>query len=195
MTPDQSFYDKDCKGYSQDIETAKKLAESSGLTGKTINYKFNSDRANMEAVATVVQQQLEKIGVKVNVQGADSTTFFKSFFYMWYGSGEKDTSWDLASNGWDSERGTDLGQSLSYFNSSFGYSDEIKTLAQQINATVDQDEAKTLAKDLQQKTLDEYYQYPLTYTNYIMVSKKNVTGLDTCKIIPEFNDYLKISVK
>ena len=79
----------------------------------------------MEAVATVVQQQLEKIGVKVNVQGADSTTFFKSFFYMWYGSGEKDTSWDLASNGWDSERGTDLGQSLSYFNSSFGYSDEI----------------------------------------------------------------------
>lgn len=96
MTPDQSFYDKDCKGYSQDIETAKKLAESSGLTGKTINYKFNSDRANMEAVATVVQQQLEKIGVKVNVQGADSTTFFKSFFYMWYGSGEKDTSWDLA---------------------------------------------------------------------------------------------------
>ncbi|MCB6395821.1 ABC transporter substrate-binding protein, partial [Dorea formicigenerans] len=195
MTPDQSFYDKDCKGYSQDIETAKKLAESSGLTGKTINYKFNSDRANMEAVATVVQQQLEKIGVKVNVQGADSTTFFKSFFYMWYGSGEKDTSWDLASNGWDSERGTDLGQSLSYFNSSFGYSDEIKTLAQQINATVDQDEAKTLAKDLQQKTLDEYYQYPLTYTNYIMVSKKNVTGLDTCKIIPEFNDYLEISVK
>lgn len=195
MTPDQSFYDKDCKGYSQDIETAKKLAESSGLTGKTINYKFNSDRANMEAVATVVQQQLEKIGVKVNVQGADSTTFFKSFFYMWYGSGEKDTSWDLASNGWDSERGTDLGQSLSYFNSSFGYSDEIKTLAQQINATVDQDEAKTLAKDLQQKTLDEYYQYPLTYTNYIMVSKKNVTGLDACKIIPEFNDYLEISVK
>ena len=62
-------------------------------------------------------------------------------------------------------------------------------------STVDQDEAKTLAKDLQQKTLDEYYQYPLTYTNYIMVSKKNVTGLDTCKIIPEFNDYLEISVK
>lgn len=193
LTPDQSLYDEDCEGYSQNLELAKELAESSGLTERPLNYIYNSDRANMEAVAVVIQQQLTNIGVTVNVQGLDSTTFFKSFFYMWYG--DVDTSWDLGTNGWDSQRGTDLGQSISYFKSSFGYSDEIYNLAQQINATVDQDEAKVLAKELQTKTLAEYYQYPLTYTNYIMVSKKNVTGLDTCKIIPEFNDYLAISVE
>lgn len=35
---------------------------------------------------------------------------------------------------------------------------------------------------------------PLTYTNYVMVSQKNVTGLDAVPVVPEFVDYLKIKV-
>jgi hypothetical protein len=36
--------------------------------------------------------------------------------------------------------------------------------------------------------------YPLTYTNYVMVAQKYVTGLDKCPIVPEFADWLAISV-
>ena len=43
-------------------------------------------------------------------------------------------------------------------------------------------------------TLSEYWEYPLTYTNYVMVSQKNVTGLDAVPVVPEFVDYLKIKV-
>ena len=37
-------------------------------------------------------------------------------------------------------------------------------------------------------------EYPLTYTNFVMVSQKNVTGLDGSSVVPEFIDYLSIHV-
>lgn len=111
-------------------------------------------------------------------------------------SGEED-QWDLGTNGWDSERGSSLGQAYSYINSSskaWGFSDEAGQLAAKVNAAADKDEAKQLANDLQDLTLSEYWEYPLTYTNYVMVSQKNVTGLDAVPVVPEFVDYLKIKV-
>lgn len=40
--------------------------------------------------------------------------------------------------------------------------------------------------------LEECWEYPLTYTNFVMVSQKNVTGLDGSSVVPEFIDYLSI---
>lgn len=196
LTPDQSLYNKDCKGYEQDLEEAKKLAKSSGIEGTTLKYVYNADRPNMEEVATVLQQQLAEIGVTLDVEGLDSNAFFQRFFAIMFQSGEED-QWDLGTNGWDSERGNSLGQAYSYINSSskaWGFSDEAGQLAAKVNAAADKDEAKQLANDLQDLTLSEYWEYPLTYTNYVMVSQKNVTGLDAVPVVPEFVDYLKIKV-
>ena len=192
LTPDQSLYNKDCKGYEQDLEEAKKLAKSSGIEGTTLKYVYNADRPNMEEVATVLQQQLAEIGVTLDVEGLDSNAFFQRFFAIMFQSGEED-QWDLGTNGWDSERGSSLGQAYSYINSSskaWGFSDEAGQLAAKVNAAADKDEAKQLANDLQDLTLSEYWEYPLTYTNYVMVSQKNVTGLDAVPVVPEFVDYL-----
>ena len=57
-----------------------------------------------------------------------------------------------------------------------------------------QAEAKQLSDDLMDVAMDQYRIYPLTYTNYVLVSQKNVTGLDSSPIVPEFADYLGISV-
>ena len=196
LTPDQSLYNKDCKGYEQDLEEAKKLAKSSGIEGTTLKYVYNADRPNMEEVATVLQQQLAEIGVTLDVEGLDSNAFFQRFFAIMFQSGEED-QWDLGTNGWDSERGSSLGQAYSYINSSskaWGFSDEAGQLAAKVNAAADKDEAQQLANDLQDLTLSEYWEYPLTYTNYVMVSQKNVTGLDAVPVVQEFVDYLKIKV-
>lgn len=196
LTPDQSYYNADFEGYSQNLERAKELADSTGLTGKTLVYVYNADRANMEAVATVVQQQLAQIGVNLSIEGLDSTTFFSRFFAAMYGNGQE-TTWDFGSNGWDSERGMHLAQSYSYFNSKYdawGFSQKVKDLAVAVNTATTQEEAAKLADELQQQAQSEYWEYPLTYTNYIMVSQKNVTGLENTTLVPEFIDWLKIQV-
>ena len=195
LVPDQSLYNKDCKGYNFNLEEAKKLAKSSGLEGKELTYIYNSDRANMEAVATVVQQQLAEIGVTVNIESCDTSTFFPRFF----ASKDKElaTTWDLGTNGWDSQRGSNCGQAISYFTNRLcdcGYSDEVSGLAQKAIGTADAKEKQELWNTIQDKALEECWEYPLTYTNFVMVSQKNVTGLDGSSVVPEFIDYLSIHV-
>ena len=196
LTPDQVDYNPDCAGYTQDLDKAKELAESSGLSGKSLTYIYNADRANMEAVATVIQQQLAKIGVNLSIEGLDSTSFFQRFFAIMYNSGQENT-WDLGTNGWDSERGTSGGQAASYLKNSeaWGFSQTTTDMAIKANATANADESKTLWYELQDQALGEYWEYPLTYTNYVMVSQKNVTGLDASPIVPEFADWLSMKVE
>ncbi len=197
LTPDQSLYNKDCKGYEQNLEEAKALAKSSGLEGQTLVYIYNNERSNMEEIATVIQQQLQEIGVNVDVQGLDSSTFFDKLLGHSYGNDQEKT-WDLATNGWDSERGGNLGQAYTYINHAkynWGFSEEARALAVQVNSATSESEAKELAKDLQDLALSECWEYPLTYTNYVMVAQKNVKGLDGNSVVPEFIDWLTISVE
>ena len=198
LTPDQYDYDPECPGYVQDVEQAKQLAEASGLTGKTLTYIFNSDRPNMEQVAVVVQQQLQAIGVNLQIEGLDSTTFFNRFFYGAYKTDQGNT-WDLGSNGWDSERGISGRQAYTYITSGqsrfmTGFSEELGQLATQANSNPDQAARKEQWKEIQQRFLDECWEYPLTYTSYVMVSRKDVSGLDASPIIPEFSQFAAIKM-
>ena len=185
LTPDQEDYDADCPGYTQDLETAKQLAESSGLAGQTLTYIFNSDRPNMEQVAVVIQQELQAIGVNLNIEALDSTSFFARFF-----KDDQANTWDLGTNGWDSERGRSARQCAYYLRGTFmscGFSQEVADAATAANGEADAAARKEQWRDIQAKALEEYWEYPLTYTNYVMVSRKNVSGLDASPIVPEFS--------
>ncbi len=198
LTPDQYDYDPDCAGYTQDVELAAELAQSSGLAGQTLTYIYNADRSNMEQVAVVIQQELAAIGVNLSIEGLDSTTFFNRFFYGTYGTDQGNT-WDLGTNGWDSERGISGRQAYTYIvqgstGMTTGFSDDIADLARQANTTADQDERYELWKQIQERYFEEYWEYPLTYTNYVMVSHKDVSGLDASPIVPEFSQYAAIQM-
>ena len=193
LTPDQLFYNEKAPGYTQDLEKAKELAQSSGLAGMTLKYIYNADRANMEAVATVVQQQLAAIDVNLEVQGLDSPTFFSIFFAPY--SGKTTDEYDIGSNGWDSERGACGWQASTYMkNTGWGWSDEMAALVKKADAATSQEEAQKLWDEIQEKYTGENWLFPLTYTNYVMVSQKNISGLDGSEVVPEFVDWMSIKV-
>lgn len=196
LTPDISLYDPETPDYVYDLEKAKELAKSSGLEGMTLTYIYNADRPNMEAVAVVLQQQLAQIGVNLQIEGMDSSSFFPRFFAMLWSTGQE-TTWDLGTNGWDSMRGRTLNQAYSYLNQTndaWGLTPTCGELAYEVNTCTDPEQAKAKASEVVKIALDQHRIYPLTYTNYIIVSQKNVTGLDKHPIVPEFADYLDISV-
>ena len=198
LTPEISLYNPETPDYVYDLEKAKELAKSSGLEGMTLTYIYNKDRANMEAVAVVLQQQLAQIGVTLNIEGMDSSSFFPRFFAASsYGMNGQEKTWDLGTNGWDSMKGSTLNQAYSYLNQSsnaWGLTDVCGELAAKVNTTTDKAEAQKLADEVIELALAQHRIYPLTYTNYVMVSQKYVTGLDCSPIVPEFIDYLGISV-
>lgn len=195
VNPSLFFCDPEQENHSYDLEEAKRLAEESGLKGQTLVYIYNRDRANMEQIATVIQQQLLQIGVKLQVEGLDSSTFFPRFFAMLWDSGQED-SWDLGTNGWDSERGMDGGQTFSYLtnkNCAWGYSQEVFELATKAHAATTPEEGREIYKEAQAKAMDECWMYPLTNTNFVMVAQKNIDGLDQT-LVPEFTDWLAIEI-
>lgn len=196
LTPDQAYYTKDNKKIEHNLEEAKKLAKSSGLKGQTLIYVYNADRANMEAVATVIQQQLQQIGVNLAIEGLDSPTFFQRFFALSFNSGLENT-WDLGTNGWDSERGSSLYQAYGYTNRNrehWGFTEEIAEIANRATQATNEEDKKAATLEFQDKTLEVYRIFPLTYTNFVMVSQKNVTGLDGNTVVPEFIDYMTIKI-
>lgn len=193
MNPDQVVYDKDCHGYEQDLELAKELAKSSGLEGKTLTYVYCSDRVNMEETATVVQQQLSKIGVNLVLEGLDTSTFFSTFFYPYNGT---EADWDMGTNGWGDMRGDRVREQVAYFtNPAWGWSQDFIDLVSSVNTITDSQERKAVWKDIQSEALEEYWEYPMEYSMCAMVSHKNVTGLDESLIIPEFADWMTIKVE
>ena len=186
------FYDKDVKGgYTQDLEQAKKLAESTGLSGKTIKLYYNTDRTFMEATALLIQQQLKEINVTVDVQGIDANGFFDVVFtdqadYELYlneyaTTGDPDT---VISGMFDGTWGNNVDAS-----------DNILNLFKKGRETTDNDERAKVYADLQQKAFDEYLVYPIAYPNWIFATSSDLDGTEDITTTPLFEDYTKLSFK
>lgn len=194
LTPQQSLYDNSLKGYEQNLEEAKTLAKEAGLEGATLTYVFNSERSGMEEIATVVQQQLAKIGITVNIEATENATFLQK----WGEASKSDeASYDLITQGYGELRGSSAGTWGTLFGlmgGMLGFHEDVQKTALALNATTDEAQAKTLATQMQEAALNSYVMYPISNTNYVMVSHKNVTGLDGCPLVPEFMDYLKLKI-
>lgn len=195
-SPENLYYNDEMEGYKQDIEEAKRLAEKSGLTEKTLQYIYFTQRPNMKETAQIVQQQLAEIGVKVEITGYDNSEFFMHLFAAWIGGGTEDTSWDLASNGMDSlnaDPSTKMGDYKGELVQNGFYASE-KTLELWEKATqaVDVEEREAYFKELQVSMSDDYTMYPMANTNYVMVARKEFKGLDEVERYPVFEDYTKI---
>lgn len=70
----------------------------------------------------------------------------------------------------------------------------MSALVSKADAALTEEEAQELWDEIQDKYTEECWVFPLTYTNYVMVSQKNVTGLDGSEVVPEFVDWMSIKV-
>ncbi len=182
------FYDESLKGYEQDLDTAKELAEKSGLSGKTIKLHYNTDRSYMEETALLIQQQLKAIDVNVEIEGIDANGFFDVVFtdkadYELYlneyaAIGDPDS---VVAGMYDGTWGVNVDTS-----------EEILDLFKQGRETTDMDKRAEIYKELQQKAFDEYLVYPIAYPNYCFITSSDLQGTEHYTTTPVFEDYTKL---
>ena len=198
--PQNLYYNDEMTGYQQNIEEAKKLAEKSGLTKTTLHYMYFTARPNMKETAQIVQEQLKKIGVKMEIEGVDSGEFFQRLFAAWVtGKTVVDTSWDLASNGMDQLNADPATKMTSWtgdlLEKGFYVSPETKDLWIKASQSLTTEDREKYYKELQVQMNEDYSMYPMANTNYLIVARKEFKGLDKIKRVPIFEDYLKISME
>ena len=182
------FHDDSIKGYEQDLEEAKKLAESSGLAGKTIKLHYNTDRGFMEDTALMIQQQLKEIDVTVELEGIDANGFFDVVF-------TDQDDYELYLNEYAAIGDPDsvvAGMFDGTWGNNVDTSEEILDLFEQGRATNDMEERAKIYSDLQQKAKDEYLVYPIAYPSYCFVTTSNLKGAEEYTTTPVFEDYTKL---
>ncbi len=182
------FHDDSIKGYEQDLEEAKKLAESSGLAGKTIKLHYNTDRGFMEDTALMIQQQLKEIDVTVELEGIDANGFFDVVF-------TDQDDYELYLNEYAATGDPDsvvAGMFDGTWGNNVDTSEEILDLFKQGRATNDMDERAKIYSELQQKAKDEYLVYPIAYPSYCFVTTSNLKGAEEYTTTPVFEDYTKL---
>lgn len=186
-----TFYDESVKGYTQDLEQAKKLAKETGLAGKTITLYYNTDRGYMEATALLIQEQLKEIDVDVKIQGVDANGFFDVVFT------DKD-DYELYLNEYAAIGDPDNVVSGMYdgtWGNNIDTPQEILDLFKKGRETTNTEERAKIYKELQQKANESYLMYPIAYPNYCFATSSNLEGAETYNTTPVFEDYTKLSFK
>ena len=182
------YQDSSIKGYTQDLETAKALAESSGIAGKTITLYYNQERTYQKETALIIQQQLKAINVTVDVQGVDSTRFFEIIF------SEQD-DYELFLNEYGATGDPDSVVKGMY-NGTWGCnvdtSDEMLALFNEGSVTADPVARQEIYSQLQQLAVDQYLVYPVAYPNLCFAVTSNLKGVDVLTTTPLFEDYTKL---
>ena len=148
----------------------------------------------MPEVAIVIQQQLKAAGINVELQAMDSPSFF-SMFFQWT-SGDASTEWDLGTNGWDSLQGDPSTQIVMY-----ATNPQVTNCSQEtidmINAAIAEPNEELREQkflEFQQLIQDDFTIYPISAPNYVWVTQKGVTGLDTINSMVPFEDWTLIDV-
>lgn len=182
------YYDSSIKGYTQDLETAKQLAQDTGLAGKTITLYYNQERTYQKETALIIQQQLKEIDVTVDVQGVDSTRFFEIVF-----SEQDDYELYLNECGATGDPDSVI---KGMYNGTWGCnvatSDNILNLFNQGSVTSNQADRQEIYSQLQQAAVDEYLVYPIAYPNLCFAVTSNLKGVDVLTTTPVFEDYTKL---
>lgn len=159
---------------SYDPEKAMQLLKDAGAEGLTLNHVVNAGDTVDEQIAVLVQQQLAKVGVTLNIQKLDPSTTWQT---------EVDGNFDTAVNYWtndiiDPDQKTTfvLGHDANMNYMTRYKNDKVKDLV--AAARIESDPAKREAMYVEIQTLAkaDAHWIDLYYSPFINGCRKNVTG-------------------
>ncbi|MCD7845795.1 MAG: ABC transporter substrate-binding protein, partial [Oscillospiraceae bacterium] len=163
-------------GYTYDLERAKELVESTGLSSEELTFTLVASSQNAcQVIAESFQYYMEQIGITINVEIYDQATCQQ----LWMESGNTDfliNSFYMptASN----EAANALEWMLGTVYVDFGYAGEISDLLIDAKSTLDTEERAELYAQVQQVVYESYVMVPIAEWSTAYVYGENVAECD-----------------
>lgn len=193
LSPDRPDVPKCCgKGYDYDLDKAKQLLEEAGwmdTNGDGIRDKNGKSLKDLDLVvssassvswekdlALVLQSQLKKIGIEVNIRTVDSSEYVKAM---------KEGNFDLMVH-FGYGRSNPLSQELGYFNFKPGYlknyyenqNETLQTIVEKVQNSASEEERNKYVCQVCDILYEEAGVIPLVYPMQYAVMSKNVKGFE-----------------
>ncbi|WP_349262445.1 ABC transporter substrate-binding protein [Geminicoccus sp.] len=157
-----------------DPEKARQMLADAGASDLTLNYLVDAGAQTWEQIAVLIQQQLAKAGVTVNIQKVDPSTSWDTLV-----AGE----YDVAVNYWtndviDPDQKTTfvLGHDTNMNYMTRYNNPKVKELVEQARVEMDPAKREALYKEIQVIAKDDVHWIDLYYSPYVNVSRKNIEG-------------------
>ncbi len=195
LTPDALFYTNELPSFDNDVDKAKELLQSAGVSNLKLRLIVQSGNKAQEAISLYVQQKLKTIGAEVELQNMDSTAYGQKFSDM------NSTDFELAIAGYimgydpDAYRilyTSDADSNYSHYNNA-----EVDKLFNEGAGEADVTKRGEVYKKIQELIADDAPIYPIANTKTIVAVSKNYGGLEEAVLKPVviFEDLSKIYLK
>lgn len=189
------YQTKKVEKYSQNLEKAKKLLAEAGVSNLKLNLAYSASDVAQTLQATLIQEQLAKVGITVELAGGDSTAISTEI------RKPDSTMYDLFLNGYI--MGNAPEQYARLFKSGGGSnyfhlkSSKVDELFSQGAVELDKEKREKIYDDLQASLADEAAIYPIVDNKKILAVNKRIGNVEKAGLIPiyTFEDPSKLTVK
>lgn len=195
LPPNNPYATEKIEKYDTDIEKSKKLLKETGAEDLKVNLAFSSDDPVQTIQATLMQQQLQKAGITLELAGGDSAAYFAEM------QKPETKKYDLFMGGYIMGNEPDLYSSLFKSGGSSNYfhynSDATDKLFNAGVVELDDSKRKDIYADLQKQIADDAIFYPIVDSKKVLAVNKSVENVEKAGLIPiyTFEDLSKLSIK
>lgn len=194
-TPDGLFQTNDVTTYDNDVEKAKELLASAGISNLKLRFIVSSGNKAQEAAALYVQQKLKDVGIEVELQSLDASAYNQKFVDL--NATDYELSYAGYIMGYDPDAYRILYESDANSNYAKYNNPEVDKLFEQGAGEADTAKRGEIYKQLQEIIAQDAVIYPAAYTKTIVAIDKKYGGLDEAVLKPVviFEDPSKLYLK
>lgn len=193
LPPNNLYASEEVNKYETNLETAQALLTEAGVADLTINLAYSSSDPTQTVQATLIQQQLSKVGITVELAGGDSSAYGAELKK----AGSK--KYDLFMNGYIMGNDPDFYSYLFASSGSANYfqykSDVTDELFRQGSIEMDETKRQAIYQQLQQQIAEDAVIYPIVDNKKILAVNNQIQNVETAKLIPiyTFEDLSKLT--
>ncbi|WEG72485.1 ABC transporter substrate-binding protein [Vagococcus intermedius] len=195
LPPNNPFYSDKVEKYETDITKAKTLLGEADAKDLKLNLAFASDDPIQTLQATLMQQQLQQVGITVELAGGDGTAMFAEL------KKSDTTKYDLFIGGYIMGTDPDLYTSLFKSDGSANYfhyaNKKVDDLFNQGAIELDEAKRHIIYENLQKELMDEAVIYPIVDSRKVLAVNNRIEGIKESGLVPiyTFEDLSKIKIK
>ena len=195
LPPANSFSTEDVEKYETSIEKSKNLLKEAGVESVNLNLAFSSDDPVQKIQATLIQQQLQKAGITVELAGGDGAAIFTEL------KKPGSTKYDLFMGGYIMGNDPDSYSKLFASDGAanyFQYNSEVTDKLFDDGATqMDENKRKEIYVKLQQQIANDAVFYPIVDNRKVLATNKAISHVEEAGLVPiyTFEDLSKLTIE
>ena len=195
FAPSHPYYSGTVEKYEHDLEKAKALMKEAGVDKLDLSIVFTAGDATTEKIATLMKEQLNEIGINLELNPTDGTAMYAEL------ENPESKKYDMYMNGYVLGMEPDEYRYMFSTKGAYNFSHfdlpQVDELFSKGRQTLELEDRKAIYKEIQEILADEAIFYPYAVGFNMVVSNPRIKGYEEAGFAPIYviDDFSKLEIK